>query len=254
MTAEALLRAEAITKRFGGVRALRGVDLHVASGEVVGLVGDNGAGKTTLINVLAGVSRPDSGNIYLNGVRQTLSDPAHARRLGIETVFQTLSLIPTLDITQNMFLNRELFKGGALRRLKFMDRRGMRRQVMEAFDGLGLRLPPPDTMAAALSGGQRQAVAVARAVMWGGQVMLLDEPSAALGVKQTEIVLSLVERLKHRSVGVVLISHNLPQVLRVADRIVVMRLGHKVLDVPRAAVNATEIVAHMTGAPVGDRS
>jgi simple sugar transport system ATP-binding protein len=243
------LRTTAITKRFGGVRALRGVDLDLFHGEVVGLVGDNGAGKSTLVNVIAGVLKPDSGTIAVNGVEQRIDNPADARRHGIETVFQNLSLIPTLDIAENVFLNRELYRAGVLRHLSVMDTRAMRRKVAETFDRLGLRLPGPSTLATHLSGGQRQAVAVARAVMFGGQIMLLDEPSAALGIHQTEIVLSLVERLKDHNVAVVFISHNLPHVLRVADRIVVMRRGRKSLDSPRSSVTAAQLVAHMAGAP-----
>jgi ABC-type sugar transport system ATPase subunit len=244
------IAAVGIAKRFGGVRALRGVDLTVFPGEVVGLVGDNGAGKTTLVNVLAGVIKPDDGTVSVEGVERSISGPAEARRLGIETVFQNLSLIPTLNIEENVFLNRELSLNGIGRALRLMDKRRMRKRVVENFARLELELPPPRTLASALSGGQRQAVAVARAVLWGGRIMLLDEPAAALGVRQTEIVLSLVERLKRHNVAVVFITHNLPQVMRVADRIVVMRLGQKVMDKPRNAVTASEIVLRMTGTPV----
>jgi D-xylose transport system ATP-binding protein len=244
------IAAVGIAKRFGGVRALRGVDVTVFPGEVVGLVGDNGAGKTTLVNVLAGVIKPDDGTVSVEGVERSISGPAEARRLGIETVFQNLSLIPTLNIEENVFLNRELSLNGIGRALRLMDKRRMRKQVVENFARLELELPPPRTLASALSGGQRQAVAVARAVLWGGRIMLLDEPAAALGVRQTEIVLSLVERLKRHNVAVVFITHNLPQVMRVADRIVVMRLGQKVMDKPRNAVTASEIVLRMTGTPV----
>jgi ABC-type sugar transport system ATPase subunit len=248
----AAIRAEGITKRFGSVRALRGVNIEIFPGEVVGLVGDNGAGKSTLVNVLAGVVKPDSGTIFIDGVEQSIASPADARRLGIETVFQNLSLIPTLNIEENIFLNREMSRRGPLRFLRIMDKSAMRKRVATNFERLELTLPHPRTLASSLSGGQRQAVAVARAVMWGGHVMLLDEPSAALGMRQTEIVLSLVERLKRHRVAVVFISHNLPQVMRVADRIVVMRLGHKVMDAATSLVTASEIVMRMTGAPLRD--
>jgi simple sugar transport system ATP-binding protein len=251
---EPVLKALGISKSFGAVRALRNVDFHVRTGEVVGLLGDNGAGKSTLVSVLSGLIAQDSGSIFVRGVEQTFENPMKARLAGIETVFQNLSLIPSLDIAENVFLNRELYHSGVFRLLKIMDKSGMEREVAAGLDNLGLRLPAPQTKVAALSGGQRQAVAVARAVMWRSDILLLDEPSAALGTKQTEIVLSLIERLKVRNVAIVLISHNLPQVMRVADRIVVMRLGEKVMDTARASCTAGDIVSHMTGAqlPIED--
>jgi ABC-type sugar transport system ATPase subunit len=210
-------------------------------------VGDNGAGKSTLVNVISGALRPDHGEILLDGVSHAFETPAHARAAGVETVFQYLSVIPTLDIAENVFLNRELYRDGALGRARVMDKVRMRREVTEGFERLGLTLPPVSTKVGALSGGQRQAVAIARAVLWGQKIVLLDEPAAALGVKQTEIVLQFVERLKRQSVGVILISHNMQHVLRVADRIVVMRLGEKVYDGPKGTATASDIVAMITG-------
>jgi ABC-type sugar transport system ATPase subunit len=235
------------TKRYGAVRALEDVSLAVAPGEVVGLVGDNGAGKSTLVNIIAGALRPDECEIVLDGASHQFETPAHARAAGIETVFQFLSIIPTLDIAENVFLGREVYRSGPLGRAKVMDKRRMRREVAAGFERLGLSLPPPSTKVAALSGGQRQAVAIARAVLWGSKVVLLDEPSAALGVRQTEIVLQFVERLKERNVAVVFISHNMQHVLRVADRIVVLRLGEKVYDGPKGSATASDIVAMITG-------
>ena len=247
------LSARGLSKRFGAVQAVRNVDLDLSFGEVVGLLGDNGAGKTTLVNMLTGVLRPDSGTIEVDGAARTFHGPADAREARIEAVFQKLHLIPTLDIAENVFLNRELYHGGPLAHLKVMNKRGMRKAVTRQLAGLGLNLPAPTTKVSALSGGQRQAVAIARAIFWRSDILILDEPSAALGVRQTEIVLSLIERLKSVNIGIIFISHNLPQVMRVADRIVVLRLGQKVLDAPRANCSANDIVGHMTGASfVGD--
>jgi ABC-type sugar transport system ATPase subunit len=242
-----VLEARAITKNFGAVRALHSVSVALRRGEVIGLVGDNGAGKSTLVNVLAGALRPDSGEIVLDGMPHAFETPSHARAAGIETVFQYLSIIPTLDIAENVFLNREQYRPGILGRLRVMDKARMRREVTEGFERLGLSLPAPATKVGALSGGQRQAVAIARAVLWGQKIVLLDEPAAALGVKQTEIVLQFVERLKRHGVGVIFISHNMQHVLRVADRIVVLRLGEKVYDGPKGSATASDIVAMITG-------
>lgn len=246
---EPVLKAVNITKSFAAVRALRGVDLELAGGEVVGLIGDNGAGKSTLVKVLAGTLLPDTGKIFVDGAPLVLHDPSIARAAGIETVFQDLALIPTLDIAENVFLNRELRKPrGLLSWLRFMDRKGMRADVQAGFDRMKLKLPSTRTKVSALSGGQRQAVAIARAVLWGSHIVIMDEPSAALGVYQTEIVLSFVERLKEQGVAVIFISHNMPQVLRVADRVVVMRLGQVVGDLPADETTPADLVAHMTGA------
>lgn len=244
-----VLEIRNVSKHYGAVRALHDVSLELRRGEVVGLVGDNGAGKSTLVGVVSGALRPDAGEVVLDGVPHAFETPAHGRDAGIETVFQNLSIIPTLDIAENVFLNRELYRSGAAaRRLRLMDKTRMRRQVSEGFERLGLQLPPPTTKIAALSGGQRQAVAIARAVLWGQKIVLLDEPAAALGVRQTEIVLRFIERLKQERVGVMFISHNMQHVLRVADRIVVLRLGEKVHDGPAAGVTGNDLVALITGA------
>jgi ABC-type sugar transport system ATPase subunit len=248
---EPVLEVRGVAKRYGAVRALQDVSLAVAPGEVVGLVGDNGAGKSTLVNIIAGALQPDEGEIILDGQAHKFETPAHARAAGIETVFQYLSIIPTLDIAENVFLGREAYRSGLLGRARIMDKRRMRREVAAGFERLGLTLPPPSTKVAALSGGQRQAVAIARAVLWGSKIVLLDEPSAALGVRQTQIVLEFVERLKKRNVGVVFISHNMQHVLRVADRIVVLRLGEKVYDGPKGSSTASDIVAMITGVRFG---
>jgi ABC-type sugar transport system ATPase subunit len=245
------LELREVVKSFGAVRALRGVSLSLYAGEVIGLVGDNGAGKSTLVNIVSGTLTPDSGQILVDGVERTVASPAEAREHGIETVFQFLSLVPTLDIAENIFLNRELYgPGPVFRSVRRMDKAEMRRRCVAGFTRLGLTLPSPRTKVAALSGGQRQAVAIARVVLWGSHIVLMDEPAAALGVKQTEIVLSFVERLKEQGVGVLFISHNMEHVMRVADRVVVLRLGAKVFDVRKAETSAVELVGKITGALV----
>jgi ABC-type sugar transport system ATPase subunit len=244
-----VLEVRGISKRFGAVRALHEVSFSLYPGEVIGLVGDNGAGKSTLVNIIAGSLQPDSGQILVDGVVRSFENASQARAAGIETVFQYLSLIPTLDMAENVFLNREIFGFGKLgQRLRWMDKKEMRRQTAAGFTRLGLTLPPPTTKVTALSGGQRQAVAIARAVLWGSHIVVLDEPAAALGVRQTAIVLSFIEGLREHGVACIFISHNMEHVMRVADRIVLMRLGEKIFDAPAAQTSGAELVAMMTGA------
>jgi len=249
VSASPLLRVDNVKKRFGSTRALSGVSFELQRGEVLGIIGDNGAGKSTLVNIIAGVHRPDEGTIAVDGVEQQLGSPREAQLAGIETVFQYLSLIPTLSITDNIFLNRELFgPGRLLKAARRVDRAGMRHMVEDAYERLGLLLPAPDTKVVALSGGQRQAVAIARAVIWERKVVVLDEPTAALGVRQTEIVLSFIRRLKEHGVSVIVITHNMEHVLAVSDRIVVLRLGRKVADVQALGTSGRDLVEKMTGA------
>jgi ribose transport system permease protein len=250
-TAAPTLEVMDITKRFGPVVALRGVSLSLGQGEVLGLVGDNGAGKSTLISIISGVARPDSGQIRLNGKPWAETGARTIREAGIETVFQNLALVPTLSIVENMYLGRELYGPGKLAALaRRIDKRRMRREVEAAFSRLGLRMPPVTSKAGALSGGQRQAVAVARAVLWGSRVVIMDEPAAALGVQQTEAVLALIEGLKASGVATLLVSHNMEHVLRVADRVAVFRLGRKIADLDQRErqVTGMELVGLITGA------
>jgi ABC-type sugar transport system ATPase subunit len=247
------LEVSEVTKSFGAVRALKSVSCSVKVGEVLGVIGDNGAGKSTLVNIVSGTLRPDHGRILVDGVERAFADPADAREHGIETIFQFLSLVLTLDIAENIFLNREIYgPGPLLHKLRRMDKREMGRRVSAGYERLGLSLPSPRTKVAALSGGQRQAVAIARVVLWGSHIVLMDEPAAALGVKQTEIVLSFIERLKAQGVAVILISHNMEHVIRVCDRFVVLRLGEKVADVPKHGTTALDLVAMLTGATTVD--
>jgi ABC-type sugar transport system ATPase subunit len=244
-----VLEARGICKNYGHVEVLREVDFEAEAGEVTALIGDNGAGKSTLVNIIAGSLQPDSGEIVVDGVTRRFENAAQARAAGIETVFQYLSLVPTLDMAENVFLNREIFAFGQIGRwVRLMDKAEMRRQTSDGFTRLGLSLPSPKTKVTALSGGQRQAVAIARAVLWGSHIVVLDEPAAALGVRQTEIVLSFVEGLRAHGVACIFISHNMEHVMRVADRIVLMRLGEKIFDAPAAKTTGGELVAMMTGA------
>jgi simple sugar transport system ATP-binding protein len=248
------LEVREIAKRYGPVAALRGVSLALAYGEVLGLVGDNGAGKSTLISIISGVTRPDSGYIQVDGRLWDQASARSTRAAGIETVFQNLALVPTLSIAENMYLGRELYGPGRLASaLRRIDKRAMRQEVQQAFDRLGLRMPPATAKAGSLSGGQRQAVAVARAVLWGSRVVIMDEPAAALGVQQTEAVLGLITRLKEEGIATILVSHNMEHVLRVADRVAVLRLGKKIadLDMRDRPVTGMELVGLITGATTG---
>jgi simple sugar transport system ATP-binding protein len=246
--AEPILEARGIVKDFGRVRALRGADFTVYPGEVVALVGDNGAGKSTLVKCLAGVEHPDAGEIVFEGNPVVLNTPTQARELGIETVYQDLALAADLDPAANLFLGREATRGGLLGKLGFLDKAEMHRLADEAFESLGVGLQDSNAPVANMSGGQRQGVAVSRAVTWASKVVFMDEPTAALGVVQTRHVLDLIRRVRERGLSVVLISHNLPEVFEVADRIEVLRLGERVAQYKRADVGMEDIVGAMTGA------
>jgi fructose transport system ATP-binding protein len=246
-----VLAVHGVSKRYGPVTALRGVSLELRRGEVLALIGDNGAGKSTLVSIISGVSKPDSGEVLIDGEPFVGHGPKAARAAGVETVFQNLALVQTLSIVDNVYLGRELYRGGVVgRALRFLDKRRMRSEVEAAFDRLGLDLPPVAAKAGALSGGQRQAVAIARAVLWQRKVVVMDEPVAALGVRQTEAVLSLVKGLSEHGVATLLVSHNMEHVLRVAHRVAVMRLGRKVadLDIRSGAVSGMQLVGLITGA------
>jgi simple sugar transport system ATP-binding protein len=246
--AEPLLEARGIVKSFGRVRALRGANFSVNRAEVVALVGDNGAGKSTLIKCLAGVEQPDAGEIQFEGRTVTIHVPTAARALGIETVYQDLALAADLDPAANLFLGREVRRGGALGWLGFLDKAEMHRRADEAFRTLGVGLQDSTAPVANMSGGQRQGVAVSRAVTWASKVVFMDEPTAALGVVQTRHVLDLIGRVRDQGISVVLISHNLPEVFEVADRIEVLRLGERVAQLKRAEVTMEDVVGAMTGA------
>lgn len=243
-----ILEARGLVKTFGRVEALRGADFSIRAGEVVALVGDNGAGKSTLVKTLAGVIAPDRGEILFDGAQVAHSTPETIRELGVETVYQDLALAPTLDAVENLFLGRELRRAGLLGRLGFINRPAMRAESARLFDDLGVRIQDAASPVARMSGGQRQGIAVARAAAWASRIIFLDEPTAALGVVQTQNVLDLIRRIRDKGIGVVLISHSMPDVLAVADRIQVLRLGRRVAEFERAGVTVSDIVAAMTGA------
>ncbi|HKE78233.1 MAG TPA: ATP-binding cassette domain-containing protein [Solirubrobacteraceae bacterium] len=249
---EPLLEARGIVKNFGRVRALRGANFAVYPKEVVALVGDNGAGKSTLVKTLAGVYEPDEGEILFEGEQVTLHSPLDARRLGIETVYQDLALAAELDAGANMFLGREVMRPGLFGKLGFIDKQAMRVQSREVFNNLGVALQDTTAPVATMSGGQRQGIAVSRAVNWASQVVFMDEPTAALGVVQTRNVLDLIGRVREQGLAVVLISHNMPEVFEVADRIEVLRLGTRVARFRRGEVSMEDVVGAMTGAITHD--
>ena len=243
-----LLEARGITKSFGHVEALRGVDFEVRHREIVALMGDNGAGKSTLVKILSGALQPDGGEIRLDGETVTLQSPVDARAHGVETVYQDLALADTLDPVANLFLGRELLRSGSLGRLGFLDDKAMRRRAGDVFSSLNVPVRPEHDAVGNLSGGQRQGIAVSRAVTWASKVLFLDEPTAALGVRQTRNVLDLIRRVCERGVSVVLISHSVPEVLEVADRIEVLRLGKRVDRFTQETGTAEAVVAALTGA------
>jgi simple sugar transport system ATP-binding protein len=242
-----MLEARAIQKRFGSVVALRGADLDLWAGDVHALVGDNGAGKSTLIKILAGVLHPDSGEIQIDGRPVLVGSPQAARALGIETVYQDLALAGDLDAPANLFLGREILRPGVLGRLGFLDKPAMRQRTIEDMQHLKINLKSVEQPVNSLSGGQRQAVAVARAVTWGRRIVILDEPTAALGVRESLMVLDLIREIRERGIGVIMISHNLPEVFAVSDRITVMRLGRTVAHLRISETSSEDIVRMMTG-------
>jgi D-xylose transport system ATP-binding protein len=248
--ADSLVEARNLVKNFDAVRALQGLTVTVPRGEITALVGDNGAGKSTLIRCLTGVHAPDAGEIVFDGSPIHLDSPARARRLGIETVYQDLALVEDLRVWQNLFLNRELRHGPA--RLGLLDRRRMIEQSRQILDGLEVDVPSVRSTVRRMSGGQRQCVAIARAVTWGRSLVIMDEPTAALGVRETGAVEKLVLRLKERGVTVLIISHDLEQVMRTADGVWVLRRGRAVGYRRVAATGGDELVGLITGAIAGE--
>ncbi|MGW4955672.1 ATP-binding cassette domain-containing protein [Nonomuraea sp. NPDC004186] len=243
-----LIAARGIMKSYGHVEALRGADFTLRPGEVVALIGDNGAGKSTLAKILSGVERPDAGTVEVDGEPVAFGSAEEARGAGIETVYQDLALCADLSPAANFFLGRELLRPGLLGLLGVLDNAAMRRATREACERLGVRLASQTAPVSGLSGGQRQGVAVARAVTWARRVVFMDEPTAALGVVQTQRVLDLIRGVRDSGVSVVLISHNMQDVMAVSDRVEVLRLGRRVARFETARVSMEELVGAMTGA------
>jgi D-xylose transport system ATP-binding protein len=247
---EPVLALRSVSKRFGAVQALTDVDFEVARGEVVALVGDNGAGKSTLVKVLSGVGPPSSGTVLFEGRPVTINRPQDATALGIATVYQDLALCDNLDVVANLYLGEEV-KGGVLKAAGWMDELAMEVHALELLQQLSVRIPTVRVPVASLSGGQRQSVAIARSLLGDPTVVILDEPTAALGVAQTAQVLDLVVRLRERGLAVVMISHNLADVFAVADRVAVLRLGRSIGSYQVGEVSEDEVVSAITGSGAG---
>ena len=249
MTETVVLRARGLTKHYGQVVALDDCDFDLRAGEILAVIGDNGAGKSTLIKALTGAVVPDSGTISLKGEQVHFRSALDARRAGIETVYQELGVAPALDITQNLYLGREQRRKGLLGTVfRKLDKPAMRHGSARQMADLGIRIQSIRQKVETLSGGQRQAVAVARVAAWATSVVIMDEPTAALGVRETNQVLGLIERVRENGLPVVLISHNMPNVFQVADRIHIHRLGRRIALVDPRNTTMEEAVAVMTGA------
>jgi len=245
-SSEAILACEGLSKHFGGIRAFTDVAFQARRGEVTAVIGDNGAGKSTLIRCLVGVHMPDGGEIFFNGKPQPFGNPDEARKAGIETVHQNLALIDELTVAQNLFLNRELVR--RIGPFAFLDRKAMKREARSMLSRLSINVPSINQRVRRLSGGQRQAISICRAVGSGAKLVVMDEPTAALGVQETANVEALIRRLREQSVSVILVSHNFDQVRRLSDQIWVMRAGKMAATVRASETTGNELVALVTGA------
>ncbi len=248
VSSDPILSVRNLVKRFGGLTAVDDVTLDIYPGEVVGLVGDNGAGKSTLIKCVSGVHRPDGGRVFFEGRETHFSRPIEARQAGIETIYQDLALAGNLPVSANIFLGREAknrYLGGLVRTL---DEPRMLEESVGILESLGIHIPQMQEEIEKLSGGQRQAVAIARAVYWNARMMIMDEPTNNLGVPEQRKVMQLIDTLKEQGVPVIFISHTLPDVFAATDRIVVMHRGRKVAEMPTSSTNTTEVVEYMVGA------
>jgi fructose transport system ATP-binding protein len=254
VSTDLVIEAKGLIKRYGHVVALDETDFEIRQGEVLAVIGDNGAGKSSLIKCLSGAVQPDEGELMISGEKVSLKSPVDARHMGIETVFQSLAVSPALDIASNIFLGRELRRPGILGSVfRKLDKKRMRAESLEAMTQLGLQtLQDIGQSVETLSGGQRQGVAVARAAAFGSKVVILDEPTAALGVKESGRVEKLIKEINARGIPVILISHNMPQIFEVADRIHIQRLGKRIALVETSQIEMADAVALMVGAKTPD--
>jgi len=248
-----VMQAKGLVKRYGQVTALDGVDFELREGEILAVIGDNGAGKSSLIKALSGATIPDEGEIKLDGKVIRFKSPADARREGIETVYQDLAVAPAMSISENLFLGREIIKSGFIARLlRIIDKKQMLEQSVARMNDLKVGIRSMTQAVETLSGGQRQCVAVSRAAAFAQHVVILDEPTAALGVKEGNMVLELIRRVRDKGLPVILISHNMPHVFEIADRIHIARLGKRACIVNPKTISMSETVAVMTGAKRAD--
>ena len=247
MTGEVIYEIKNASKRYGSVIALDGASLKIHAGEVVGLVGDNGAGKSTLVKVLSGAHPPDGGQMFLEGKEVSWESPRQALEAGVETLYQDSGLAPHLTVSQNVFLGREITVKGILGKLGFLSKKKMEHEAHRDLEAVGIAVPASNRAVSQLSGGQRQAVAIGRAVAWAKKVIILDEPTNHLGARQAGEVLNIIRNAKAKGLGVIFISHTLPHVLEVTDRIVVLRLGRIVKDAPTSEFNGDTLIGTITG-------
>ena len=248
-----VMQAKGLVKRYGQVTALDGADFELRAGEILAVIGDNGAGKSSLIKALSGATVPDEGEILLDGQRIQFKSPIDARRAGIETVYQDLAVAPAMTIAENLFLGRELRRPGLLgSALRMLDKKKMLEESVARMAELKVGIRSMTQAVETLSGGQRQGVAVARAAAFGSKVIILDEPTAALGVKESRCVLELIRDVRARGIPIILISHNMPHVFEVADRIHIHRLGSRLCVIKPGDYSMSDAVAFMTGAKVPD--
>jgi simple sugar transport system ATP-binding protein len=247
MSGEVIYEIKNASKRYGSVIALDGASLKIHAGEVVGLVGDNGAGKSTLVKVLSGAHQPDGGQMFLEGKEVRWDSPRQALEAGVETLYQDSGLAPHLTVSQNVFLGRELTVKGILGWFGFLNKKKMEHEAHRDLEEVGIAVPASNRAVSQLSGGQRQAVAIGRAVAWAKKVIILDEPTNHLGARQAGEVLNIIRNAKAKGLGVIFISHTLPHVLEVTDRIVVLRLGRIVKDAPTSEFNGDTLIGTITG-------